>query len=150
MLSCSLRIRKLILLPQDTEERLRQLDHVLAKSAVAVQILKEQMDRVHLNINRRTNDSNEDTSSSPQKAGTKKRTQANASDGDERNAKRAKTDGNAKEAKGSEEQPFEQAALVTGTKLKDYQLEGVAWMAGLHRAGMSGILGAHTSDRMPS
>jgi ATP-dependent DNA helicase len=35
---------------------------------------------------------------------------------------------------------FEQPKLVSGTKLKDYQLEGVAWMAGLHENGISGIL----------
>lgn len=35
---------------------------------------------------------------------------------------------------------FRQPRLVTGTKLRDYQLEGVAWMAGLHENGISGIL----------
>lgn len=35
---------------------------------------------------------------------------------------------------------FQQPQLITGTKLKDYQLEGVAWMAGLHENGISGIL----------
>lgn len=35
---------------------------------------------------------------------------------------------------------FEQPRLVSGTRLKDYQLEGVAWMAGLHENGISGIL----------
>ena len=35
---------------------------------------------------------------------------------------------------------FRQPQLVTGTKLKEYQLEGVAWMAGLHENGISGIL----------
>ena len=35
---------------------------------------------------------------------------------------------------------FRQPQLITGTKLKDYQLEGVAWMAGLHENGISGIL----------
>lgn len=36
---------------------------------------------------------------------------------------------------------FEQPALITGATLKDYQLEGVAWMAGLYQNGISGILG---------
>lgn len=35
---------------------------------------------------------------------------------------------------------FQQPKLVSGTQLKDYQLEGVAWMAGLHENGISGIL----------
>jgi ATP-dependent DNA helicase len=38
-------------------------------------------------------------------------------------------------------QAFKQPTLVTGAKLKDYQLEGVAWMAGLYQNGISGILG---------
>ena len=35
---------------------------------------------------------------------------------------------------------FRQPQLITGTELRDYQLEGVAWMAGLHENGISGIL----------
>lgn len=43
---------------------------------------------------------------------------------------------------GSEEHPaFEQPALVTGAKLKDYQLEGLQWMVSLDQNGISGILG---------
>ena len=112
-------------------------------------MLKEEMDRVRLNISRRVN-GGEDTSTSLQKPGTRKRTPADASEGDQRDAKRAKTDGDPKAAEVSEEQPFEQSVLITGTTLKDYQLEGVAWMAGLHRAGMSGILGAYTGDGISS
>ena len=40
-----------------------------------------------------------------------------------------------------EEKQFVQPALVTGGTLKDYQLEGVAWMASLWENGISGILG---------
>lgn len=36
---------------------------------------------------------------------------------------------------------FPQPALVTGAKLKDYQLEGVEWMVSLDKNGVSGILG---------
>ena len=36
---------------------------------------------------------------------------------------------------------FLQPALVTGVTLKDYQLEGVAWMASLWENCISGILG---------
>lgn len=36
---------------------------------------------------------------------------------------------------------FKQPVLVTGAKLKEYQLEGVAWMQGLYAQGISGILG---------
>jgi ATP-dependent DNA helicase len=36
---------------------------------------------------------------------------------------------------------FQQPALVTGARLKDYQLEGVEWMISLDQNGISGILG---------
>ena len=36
---------------------------------------------------------------------------------------------------------FVQPALLTGATLKDYQLEGVAWMVSLWENGISGILG---------
>jgi ATP-dependent DNA helicase len=42
----------------------------------------------------------------------------------------------------NDEKPaFLQPALVTGATLKDYQLEGVAWMVSLWENGISGILG---------
>ena len=37
---------------------------------------------------------------------------------------------------------FLQPTLVTGGKLKDYQLDGVEWMVSLDKNGVSGILGA--------
>jgi ATP-dependent DNA helicase len=42
---------------------------------------------------------------------------------------------------------FVQPALVTGAKLRDYQLEGVAWMVSLWENGISGILGEPPDDR---
>jgi ATP-dependent DNA helicase len=36
---------------------------------------------------------------------------------------------------------LKQPALVTGGKLKDYQLEGLEWMISLDQNGISGILG---------
>ncbi|TFY77398.1 hypothetical protein EWM64_g6613 [Hericium alpestre] len=40
----------------------------------------------------------------------------------------------------SEKPSFVQPALLTGATLKDYQLDGVAWMVGLWENGISGIL----------
>ena len=37
---------------------------------------------------------------------------------------------------------FQQPALVTGAKLKSYQLEGLQWMVSLDQNGISGILGS--------
>jgi ATP-dependent DNA helicase len=42
---------------------------------------------------------------------------------------------------------FKQPALVTGARLKDYQLEGVEWMISLDQNGISGILGIQKSAR---
>ena len=36
---------------------------------------------------------------------------------------------------------FQQPSLVTGAKLKPYQLEGLQWMVSLDQNGISGILG---------
>ena len=48
--------------------------------------------------------------------------------------------------KGKDDEPpvFMQPALVTGAKLKSYQLEGLQWMVSLDQNGISGILGMHT------
>ncbi|KAL4253555.1 hypothetical protein AB1N83_014487 [Pleurotus pulmonarius] len=37
---------------------------------------------------------------------------------------------------------FPQPGLITGAKMKKYQLEGLQWMVALHQNGISGILGA--------
>jgi len=37
---------------------------------------------------------------------------------------------------------FQQPNLITGAKLKSYQLEGLQWMVSLDQNGISGILGA--------
>ncbi|KAI0072353.1 hypothetical protein K474DRAFT_1667957 [Panus rudis PR-1116 ss-1] len=44
------------------------------------------------------------------------------------------------ETSAQQDEVFTQPALITGAKLKDYQLEGVAWMTGLFQNGISGIL----------
>jgi len=39
---------------------------------------------------------------------------------------------------------FTQPSLITGAKLKSYQLEGLQWMVSLDQNGISGILGRST------
>ena len=39
---------------------------------------------------------------------------------------------------------FSQPSLITGAKLKSYQLEGLQWMVSLDQNGISGILGQST------
>jgi ATP-dependent DNA helicase len=39
-----------------------------------------------------------------------------------------------------EEAVFEQSSLITGAKLRDYQLAGVQWLDTLYANGLNGIL----------
>ena len=56
--------------------------------------------------------------------------------------KRRKVETDDEESKDStENRKFQQPTAITGGKLKDYQLDGVAWMVGLYDNGISGILG---------
>ena len=70
------------------------------------------------------------------RAGTK-RTRADDEDEDDAGSTTRET----KRAKNDDSGAFKQPALLSGAKLKDYQLEGVQWMIGLYEAGVSGILG---------
>lgn len=88
----------------------------------------------------------------PEVRKTRKRGRVVSDSEDEREAKRMKAQDKTVRVAGPSEEgaeddtestaAFEQPALITGATLKDYQLEGVAWMAGLYQNGISGILGA--------
>ncbi|RDX45961.1 hypothetical protein OH76DRAFT_1407538 [Lentinus brumalis] len=128
--------------PED-DERLAQLETLLQKSATYVTLLKDQMEQVRLAHGRRK--SKAKTPARP----SRKRARIVSDSEDEREAKRMKSDGRSVPAGEGEEGTveaeveqgtFQQPALITGATLKDYQLEGVAWMAGLHQNGISGIL----------
>ena len=58
------------------------------------------------------------------------------SKGSSHGRKRAKTEGSTPEP----ERPLGQPSEITGAILRDYQLQGVAWMAGLYQNNMNGIL----------
>ncbi|KAJ7877905.1 SNF2 family N-terminal domain-containing protein [Mycena olivaceomarginata] len=64
---------------------------------------------------------------------------SDASEGEEEGVEDAKPAGEATDTD-IDTAAFPQPALVTGGKLKDYQLEGLQWMVGLHQQGISGIL----------
>jgi ATP-dependent DNA helicase len=53
------------------------------------------------------------------------------------------------EAEAVDETVFQQPSLITGAKLKPYQLEGLQWMVSLDQNGMSGILGAYEFLQLP-
>ncbi|RPD67724.1 hypothetical protein L226DRAFT_496368 [Lentinus tigrinus ALCF2SS1-7] len=134
--------------PKDDETeddpRLAELETLLQKSATYVTLLKDQMDQVRLAHGRRKPKAK--TTAKP----SRKRARVVSDSEDEREAKRRKATGKSvavaresEDAEGdaeAEKSTFEQPALITGATLKDYQLEGVAWMAGLYQNGISGIL----------
>ncbi|KAL6306502.1 SNF2 family N-terminal domain-containing protein [Sparassis latifolia] len=128
---------------EDTEARMKMLDELLKKSAAYVSILKEQMDKVQVHYGKRRaakpEHGHEATPSS------KKRRRSGAEENDEQSTKRKKTEqaGQAvveRSQESNDANAFVQPALVTGATLRDYQLEGVAWMVGLYQSGISGIL----------
>ncbi len=125
---------------------------LLEKSSIFTKVLKDQMDRTrekHAAVAVATQ--NRPTKTKPKQrakqagrraSGRGKRTRVESDDerdsedeGEQEPPKRVKVLAN--DAKPA----FLQPALVTGATLKDYQLEGVAWMVSLWENGISGILG---------
>lgn len=122
---------------QDAEERYKRLEFLLQKSSTYATILHKQMDMAKT---RSKIASSSNVKPKPARGGRRSRgggqkrrkvaSRADIQEVDEDNP-------NATEDEGS----FQQPALVTGGKLKEYQLEGVAWMCSLWENGISGILG---------
>ena len=118
-----------------------------------MKLLKTQMDQVKVNYGARRQKPKSEVKAKPKPKtrNTRKRSRVVSDSEEERETKRTKA-GTAQEDdekkaehgenEGEKKYTFQQPALVTGATLKDYQLEGVAWMAGLHQNGISGILGA--------
>nr|VWO94954.1 Uncharacterized protein [Ganoderma boninense] len=128
-------------------ERLAQLESLIQRSGEYVKLLKTQMDQVKVNYGARRQKPKSEVKAKPKPKprakNTRKRARVVSDSEDEREAKRTKPDEDAEKAEeesGEKKYTFQQPALVTGATLKDYQLEGVAWMAGLHQNGISGIL----------
>ncbi|KZT30225.1 hypothetical protein NEOLEDRAFT_1084033 [Neolentinus lepideus HHB14362 ss-1] len=139
------------------DERYTRLENLLEKSAIYATLLKQRIDLA------KTQASRDSASTSPAPPSTKlnsktlrkgkvkgrKRCLAvdSDSDSDATSSKRPRLSVEAQTEDGAQgagdddtHTKFTQPALVTGAKLKDYQLEGVAWMAGLFDNGISGIL----------
>ncbi len=129
---------------------------LLEKSSIFTEVLKDQMDRTrekHAAVAAAATA----TQKRPAKAKPKQRARHSGRRASGR-GKRTRVDSDdegGSENKGDEQEPpkrvkvlvgdakpaFVQPALVTGATLKDYQLEGVAWMVSLWENGISGILG---------
>jgi ATP-dependent DNA helicase len=118
-----------------------KLRFVLERSRIYSEFLKRQMDedktRQQAEFARRREEREKEA------AKGKKRGRASGSASSKR---RKSNEGEAIELEDKEEdieEPpiFPQPSLITGAKLKNYQLEGLQWMTSLHQNGISGILG---------
>ncbi|KXN90773.1 Lymphoid-specific helicase [Leucoagaricus sp. SymC.cos] len=122
----------------ETARRLARLKFVLEKSAVYTSILYERMeaDKKKLLEAQQTKKAKSDKN----KIG-KKRGRMQHADDDDAHVKRLKSESGEPIPVDAEDHPvFEQPKLVTGAKLKQYQLEGLQWMVSLDQNGISGIL----------
>jgi ATP-dependent DNA helicase len=131
--------------------RMARLNFLLEKSSLYAKILTARINQQREELAKK--DAVEKKATQPQKATGRGRKRTRASDSYEiadhidsstlENAsKRARGENVAPTS--AEEQPalpaMEQPALITGATLKDYQLEGVRWIAGLWENGLNGIL----------
>jgi ATP-dependent DNA helicase len=109
----------------ELEEKYKRLKHVLEQSTLYSSALKRQMDEA-------------------KEEHKKTRLERLAAARERRPAKRTRHSKAAEEPIADEVEDdgaFPQPRLVTGARLKDYQLEGLQWMVSLHSNGISGILG---------
>jgi ATP-dependent DNA helicase len=123
---------------------------LLDKSTIYTEALKEQMDRSrekHASV-AATTQTRTPKPKQKQRAGrsgwhvsgSRKRVRQGSDDEED-------GDEHPKRVRAEAKPAFVQPALVTGAKLRDYQLEGVAWMVSLWENGISGILGK--SSKLP-
>ncbi|KAJ6471280.1 SNF2 family DNA-dependent ATPase [Mycena vitilis] len=116
-----------------TETQLSRLEHVLERSALYSAILKQQMDDARERHAAERRDAVAKQNAAPKGKGNGK--------GKGRGKGKGKPPAKRRRRVGEEaEAAFPQPALVTGGRLKDYQLEGLQWMVGLNQQGISGIL----------
>jgi len=127
------------------------MEVLLQRSSIFTQALKDQMDR-----SREKHAAVAAASTQKRSKNTKQNKRAGRSGRNVSRGKRMRLDSDDEDHSDEEvEEPlkrvkvladdaklaFVQPALVTGAKLRDYQLEGVAWMVSLWENGISGILG---------
>ncbi|KAH9995294.1 SNF2 family N-terminal domain-containing protein [Russula vinacea] len=109
---------------------------LLEKSSIFTEVLKDQMDR--------TREKHAAVAASTQKRPTKtKQNQRTGHPGRRVSGRGKQAEEPLKRARvlpDDAKPAFVQPALVTGANLRDYQLEGVAWMVSLWENGISGIL----------
>ncbi|KAF4562648.1 hypothetical protein EYR36_004042 [Pleurotus pulmonarius] len=135
------------------QDDFEKLDFILKKSTLYSSILCERMEE---NKRRQADgiaalrasqahamddDSDEDDCAPKMKGGKRLRTEGDG-EGQRKSKKRVKSEDLEEEVT-----IFPQPGLITGAKMKKYQLEGLQWMVALHQNGISGILGACCATR---
>ncbi|KAJ7108200.1 SNF2 family N-terminal domain-containing protein [Mycena epipterygia] len=116
----------------ELDARYKRLEHVLQRSVLYSTILKQQMDdakEAHQASLREARRVKEAEAARPVKRARRGKAGANSTVTEDAMAAAAQDD-----------DAFPQPALVTGARLKDYQLEGLQWMVSLNTQGISGIL----------
>ena len=124
---------------------------LLEKSSIFTEVLKDQMDRTrekHAAVaaatpTRPTKPKQMQRAKRPARraSGRGKRMRPDSDDEGQSEGEGEEPQKRAKVLPNDPKPAFVQPALVTGATLKDYQLEGVAWMVSLWENGISGILG---------
>ncbi|XP_006456421.1 hypothetical protein AGABI2DRAFT_181051 [Agaricus bisporus var. bisporus H97] len=122
---------------EETARRLSRLQFVLEKSTVYTSILHQRMeeDKKKILASQQAKVKIDAT-----KTGKKRGRAQHGYDGDTQTKRLKGEQGEPVTVEGDEHLVFEQPALVTGAKLKNYQLEGLQWMVSLDQNGISGIL----------
>ncbi|KAG6809199.1 hypothetical protein H0H92_001186 [Tricholoma furcatifolium] len=137
------------LLDNEMEQRYAKLQGVLEKSAVYTTFLKDEMEkhRKRLEAAAKEKSAVAEDVPKPKRArrtrGSKRTRASDEMSEDEGTSPKRKKGENGDASHTNEGGPalvFQQPALITGAKLKPYQLEGLQWMVSLDQNGMSGIL----------
>ncbi|KAK0503096.1 SNF2 family DNA-dependent ATPase [Armillaria luteobubalina] len=123
----------------ETAKKYSELNRVLQKSAMYSKILHERLLETKAK-QRRIADQNAERRATAVKKGRKRL--LDDGDVDVASVKKMKMDDGSAEASEVDDETvlFPQPLLVTGARLKSYQLEGLHWMVSLHQNGISGIL----------
>ncbi|KAH9953446.1 SNF2 family N-terminal domain-containing protein [Russula dissimulans] len=136
---------------QDDEARFMNMQVLLEKSSIFTEVLKNQMDRTREKYaavaaattqkrSTKTKQSPRGAKAARRVSGRGKRARVASDDEDDEDHDPKEPLKRAKVIPEEAKPAFVQPALVTGATLKDYQLEGVAWMVSLWENGISGIL----------
>ncbi|SJL00234.1 related to proliferation associated SNF2-like protein [Armillaria ostoyae] len=133
-------VKPIALEDAETAKKYSELNRVLQKSAMYSKILHERLLETKATQKKIADEKAERRSAAAKKG--RKRLRDDGDD-DAASAKKMKMgDGSAEASEVDDETVlFPQPSLITGAKLKSYQLEGLHWMVSLHQNGISGILG---------